>query len=79
MAHAECMEKQLNDMEQDMRQLMTGMLDTCLICGHCCVDGKPLYRPNEKYMEYCDECDAQCSEFVWRGRTVEIMRQHLKE
>lgn len=67
-AHAECMEKQLNDMEQDMRLLVSGDADPCEMCAHCCADGKPVYRPNEENMAFCNKCDEDCSEFVWRGR-----------
>lgn len=62
-----CMEKQLNDMEQDMRLLAAGYADPCELCAHCCADGKPVYRPNEVLMAYCGKCDEDCSESVWRG------------
>ena len=66
--HAVCIEKQLNDMEQDLRLLVSGDVDPCEMCAHCCADGKPVYRPNEEYMAFCDKCDEDYSKFVWRGR-----------
>lgn len=58
----------LECMEQDMRLLVSGICDPCLMCAHCCTDGKPMYRPKEEYMRYCNRCDEDCSEFEWRGK-----------
>lgn len=44
-----------------------GVFDPCQLCAHCCIDGEPAYLPDEKYMEHCEKCDKDCSEFVWRG------------
>lgn len=61
------MGKDLKQMEKDMRVLVAGSADPCGMCAHCCEAGKPIFRPNEEYMAYCDKCDEDCSEFVWRG------------
>lgn len=41
--------------------------DVCTLCEHCCAGGKPLYQPEEQYMEYCNGCDNDYSNFKWRG------------
>ena len=59
--------KALVQLEKDMRVLVAGAADPCGMCAHCCAAGKPIFRPNEEYMAYCNKCDEDCSEFVWRG------------
>lgn len=55
----------LNAMERDFRTAAGGW-DECEFCAHCCIDEKPEYRPDEKYLEYCNQCvDGSC--FEWRG------------
>lgn len=39
--------------------------DICVLCVHCCEDGKPKYRSDEPYMAFCKECDNNYSRFVW--------------
>lgn len=55
----------LNAIERDFRTAAGGW-DECEFCAHCCIDEKPEYRPDEKYLEYCNQCvDGSC--FEWRG------------
>lgn len=50
----------------DMRRV--GMSDDfCTFCTHCCIDGEPVYRPEEEYMAHCEKCDENYSQFEWRG------------
>lgn len=35
--------------------------DICVLCVHCCEDGKPKYRSDEPYMAFCKECDNNYS------------------
>lgn len=41
--------------------------DICVLCVHCCEDGKPKYRSDEPYMAFCKECDNNYSRFAWRS------------
>ena len=41
--------------------------DPCIFCAHCCVEGEPLYRKGEGYMQYCSSCNDDFSRFEWRG------------
>lgn len=56
----------LSAMEQDLRRAASGW-DGCQFCAHFCNDGKPVYRPDEEYLAYCEECDGDCCCFEWRG------------
>lgn len=38
----------------------------CTVCAHCCEGGKPKYRPQEPYMEFCKKCNDDYSQFEWR-------------
>ena len=50
----------------DMRRV--GMSDDfCTFCAHCCINGEPVYRPEEEYMAHCEKCDENYSQFEWRG------------
>ena len=50
----------------DMRRV--GMSDDfCTFCTHCCINGEPVYRPEEEYMAHCEKCDENYSQFEWRG------------
>ena len=46
--------------------------DVCTLCAHCCASGEPLYHPEEQYMEYCDGCDNDYSNFKWRSPQKEV-------
>lgn len=61
------LEKDKAALIETITDLATGN-DPCLHCAHCCIDGKPAYRPDEKYMEYCKICDEYFSCFEWKGR-----------
>lgn len=56
----------LSAMEQDLRRAVSGQ-DGCQFCAHFCNDGKPVYRPDEEYLVYCEKCDGGCCCFAWRG------------
>lgn len=56
----------LSAMEQDLRRVVSGQ-DGCQFCAHFCNDGKPVYRPDEEYLVYCEKCDGDCCCFAWRG------------
>lgn len=45
--------------------------DECVFCAHCCEGGKPLYRPNERYLAFCRDCDG-LNHFEWRGPQKEV-------
>lgn len=55
----------LSAMEQDLRRAASGW-DGCQFCAHFCNDGKPVYRPDEEYLVYCEKCNGSCC-FEWRG------------
>lgn len=55
----------LSAMEQDLRRAASGW-DGCQFCAHFCNDGKPVYRPDEGYLAYCEKCNGSCC-FEWRG------------
>ena len=57
---------ELSAMEQDLRRAVSGQ-DGCQFCAHFCNDGKPVYRPDEEYLVYCEKCDGDCCYFEWRG------------
>lgn len=50
----------------DLLQVGRGY-DFCTVCAHCCEGGKPKYRPQEQYMEFCKKCNDDYSQFEWRG------------
>lgn len=56
----------LSAMEQDLRRAVYGW-EGCQFCAHFCNDGKPVYRPDEEYLVYCEKCDGDCCCFEWRG------------
>lgn len=56
----------LSAMEQDLRRAASGW-DGCVLCAHFCNDGKPVYRPDEEYLAYCEKCDVDYCCFEWRG------------
>ena len=56
----------LSAMEQDLRRAVSGW-DDCVLCAHFCNDGKPVYRPDEEYLAYCEKCDRYGCCFAWRG------------
>lgn len=56
----------LSAMEQDLRRAVSGQ-DGCQFCAHFCNDGKPIYRPDEEYLVYCEKCGGDYSCFKWRG------------
>lgn len=56
----------LSAMEKDLRGAVSGQ-DGCQFCAHFCNDGKPVYRPDEEYLVYCEKCDGDCCCFAWRG------------
>lgn len=56
---------ELSAMEQDLRRAASGW-DGCQFCAHFCNDGKPVYRPDEEYLAYCEKCNGSCC-FEWRG------------
>lgn len=56
---------ELSAMEQDLRRAVSGQ-DGCQFCAHFCNDGKPVYRPDEEYLAYCEKCDGDCCCFEWR-------------
>lgn len=56
----------LSAMGQDLRRAISGW-DGCVLCTHFCDDGKPVYRPDEEYLVYCEKCDGDCCCFEWRG------------
>ena len=49
----------------DLLQVGRGY-DFCTVCAHCCEGGKPKYRPQEPYMEFCKKCNDDYSQFEWR-------------
>lgn len=50
----------------DMRRV--GMSDDfCTFCAHRCINGEPVYRPEEEYMAHCEKCDENYSQFERRG------------
>lgn len=50
----------------DMRRV--GMSDDfCTFCAYCCINGEPVYRPEEEYLAHCEKCDENYSQFEWRG------------
>lgn len=50
----------------DMRRV--GMSDDfCAFCTHCCINGEPVYRPEEEHLAHCEKCDENYSQFEWRG------------
>lgn len=55
----------LSAMEQDLRQAVSGL--DCELCAHFCNDGKPVYRPDEGYLAYCEKCGGDFCCFEWRG------------
>lgn len=57
---------ELSAMEQDLRRAASSW-DGCQFCAHFCNDGKPVYRPDEEYLVYCEKCDGDCCCFEWRG------------
>ena len=56
----------LSAMEQDLRRAVSGQ-DGCQFCAHFCNDGKPVYRPDEEYLAYCEKCCWNFCCFEWRG------------
>ena len=38
-----------------------------VLCAHFCNDGKPVYRPDEGCLAYCEKCGMDCRCFEWRG------------
>lgn len=56
----------LSAMEQDLRRAASRW-DGCQFCAHFCNGGKPLYRPDEGYLAYCEKCDEDRCCFEWRG------------
>ena len=60
------LEAALSAIEQDLRRAVSGW-DGCVLCTHFCNDGKPVYRPDEEYLVYCEKCDGDCCCFEWRG------------
>lgn len=61
-----CLKAALSAMKQDLRCAVSGQ-DGCQFCAHFCNDGKPVYRPDEEYLAYCEKCDGDCCCFEWRG------------
>lgn len=60
--------EKLERANEELRNIAAnGVYDQCMLCAHCCTDGEPIYLPSDKYMEHCDKCDKDCSEFLWRG------------
>lgn len=55
----------LSAMEQDLRRAVYNW-EGCQFCAHFCNDGKPVYRPDEGYLVYCEKCNGDCC-FEWRG------------
>ena len=62
---ASSMKAALSAMEQDLRQAVSGL--DCELCAHFCNDGKPVYRPDEGYLAYCEKCGGDFCCFEWRG------------
>ena len=56
----------LSAMGQDLRRAVYNW-EGCQFCAHFCNDGKPVYRPDEEYLVYCEKCDGDCCCFEWRG------------
>ena len=56
----------LSAMEQDLQRAVFTSWDGCQFCAHFCNDGKPVYRPDEEYLAYCEKCNGSCC-FEWRG------------
>lgn len=63
---ARIMKEAISELEQDLRCAVSGQ-DGCQFCAHFCNDGKPVYRPDEGYLAYCEKCDGDCCCFEWRG------------
>lgn len=56
----------LSAMEKDLWGAVSGQ-DDCQFCAHFCDDGKPVYRPDEEYLVYCEKCGGDFCCFEWRG------------
>lgn len=63
---ARIMKEAISELKQDLRCAVSGQ-DGCQFCAHVCNDGKPVYRPDEEYLVYCEKCDGDCCCFEWRG------------
>ena len=63
---ARIMKEAISELEQDLRCAGSGQ-DGCQFCAHFCNDGKPVYRPDEEYLVYCEKCGGDYSCFKWRG------------
>lgn len=57
----------LSAMEQDLQRAVSTSWYGCVLCAHFCNDGKPVYRPDEGYLAYCEKCGVDCCCFEWRG------------
>ena len=55
-----------NALKEDLKRALLHE-DECTFCAHCCENGKPLYRPNEPYLAFCQDCGDDLKNFEYRG------------